>query len=147
MLDNQSLRHTACIRLVLVGSGLSLGAGVPDDREREVVTQTVDADGAPAPERSGSRGRVTPSPSARPSTRRGAPTSRARAASAWSPRGRCATTAPRIEAPDALERVHARFRETRGADDGWADRVRVFFGGKITFALTPIPEPATPTGP
>ncbi len=140
MLDNQPLHRFARLALVLAASVLSLGSGVPDDREREVVTRTEDADGAPRV-RTIWFAWIEDALYIR-TTRR----------ATWGANvlreGRVALElegtlrhyrATPIEDRRELERVHARFREKYGAGDWWADRVRVFFGGKVAFELTPMP--------
>ena len=37
-----------------------------------------------------------------------------------------------------VARVDARFREKYGSGDGWADRMRALFGGKIAYRRMPI---------
>lgn len=136
------------IRLFLLPlAWLLLAANLPDDL-REVVTHTVDPDGASRARRvwfvhldDVLYVRTTPAASWGKNALR---TGRIGIASELA---RVEYGAVLVETESEARRVHARFREKYGARDAGADVVRFFFGGKVVLRLEllsdkPSPPPA-----
>ena len=129
-------------RLALLVSiaAATLGAGI-SDLEREVVTVTIDPDGSVRERRiwfaelDGTLFiRTTPQATWGQNVARTGEVALRAGDSTY------AFAAVPVDAPAALDRIHARFREKYGSDDWWADRLRFFFGGKQTYRLEPLPE-------
>lgn len=130
--------RTVEIGLLLFCSACVMGASIPD-LDREVVTLTTDDSGAPRARRIWFAAldgnlyiRTTPR------AKWGANVQRDRSVTLVSREQQYAFAATRIEDARKLDQIHARFREKYGVNDWWADRIRFFFGGKITFLLTPL---------
>ncbi|MEM7408807.1 MAG: hypothetical protein AAF430_01060 [Myxococcota bacterium] len=129
------------VALLLAIAAATLGAGI-SDLDREVVTLTTDADGTLRERRiwfaelDGSLFiRTTPRATWGQNVARTGDVELRAGEQTY------AFAAVRVDAPADLDRIHERFREKYGRDDWWADRLRFFFGGKVTYRLEPLPEP------